>query len=166
MACLPRPSWLAWRSYWSGHTRCLESRISSELRTGKLPPELLSSLVLGRLGARRSETLVHAALGVDAAAIAIDAEWACVLTTDPITTAEAGVGRLAVHVVCNDLAAMGAEPVGVLATLLFPDGVTASAIAQLTAEIDATARALNVEVLGGHTEIAPAVNASLVVMTG
>jgi hydrogenase expression/formation protein HypE len=123
-------------------------------------------LVLGRLGARRPETLVHAALGVDAAALAIDADWACVLTTDPITTASSGAGRLAVHVVCNDLAAMGAEPLGVLATLLFPAGVTASAIAELTAEIDATARTLNVEVLGGHTEIAPAVNAPLVVMTG
>ena len=78
--------------------------------------------MLGRLGARRSETLVHAALGVDAAAIAVDADWACVLTTDPITTASSGAGRLAVHVVCNDLAAMGAEPVGVLATLLFPGG--------------------------------------------
>jgi hydrogenase expression/formation protein HypE len=123
-------------------------------------------LVLGRLGARRSETLVHAALGVDAAAIAIDADWTCVLTTDPITTASTGAGRLAVHVVCNDLAAMGAEPVGVLATLLFPDGVAASAIAELAQEIDATARELNVEVLGGHTEIAPTVNTPLAVMTG
>jgi len=69
-------------------------------------------------------------------------------------------------VVCNDLAAMGAEPVGVLATLLLPDGVYASAIAELAAEIDATARELNVEVLGGHTEVAPAVSAPLVVMTG
>jgi hydrogenase expression/formation protein HypE len=131
-----------------------------------LPPELLSSLVLGRLGARRSETLVHAALGVDAAAIGMDADWACVLTTDPITTAASGAGRLAVHVVCNDLAAMGAEPVGVLATLLFPDGVAASTIAEVTHDIDATARELNIEVLGGHTEVAPSVNAPLVVMTG
>jgi hydrogenase expression/formation protein HypE len=140
--------------------------LESELRTGKLPPELLSRLVLGRLGARRSETLVHAALGVDAAAIAIDADWAWVLTTDPITTATSGAGRLAVHVVCNDLAAMGAEPLGVLATLLFPAGITAAAIAELTRDIDATARELNVEVLGGHTEVAPAVSAPLVVMTG
>lgn len=139
---------------------------SFKLRTGKLPPGLLSSLVLGKLGVRRSETLVHAALGVDAAAIAMDGDWACVLTTDPITTATSGAGRLAVHVVCNDLAAMGAEPVGVLATLLFPDGVAASAIAELAAEIDATARELNVEVLGGHTEVAPSVSAPLVVMTG
>ena len=118
------------------------------------------------MGARRPETLVGAQLGIDAAAIAIDADWACVLTTDPITTAASGQGRLAVHVVCNDLATMGAEPVGLLATLLFPAGVDAAAIEVLCAEIDETARTLHVEVLGGHTEIAPNISAPLVVMTG
>jgi hydrogenase maturation factor len=122
--------------------------------------------VLGRLGARRPETLVGAALGIDAAAIALDGEWACVLTCDPITTASAGAGRLAVQVVCNDLAAMGAEPIGVLATLLFPAGIAAEAIGDLMAEVDATARSLNVEVLGGHTEVAPGLTAPLVVMSG
>jgi hydrogenase maturation factor len=140
--------------------------VSRRLGTGKLPPELLRGLVLGQLGARRPETLVPATLGVDAAVIAVDADWACVLTCDPITTATAGAGRLAVHVVCNDLAAMGAEPLGVLATLLFPLGSTAESIGALMAEIDATARALNVEVLGGHTEVAPGVAAPLVVMSG
>ena len=122
--------------------------------------------MLGRLGAKRPETLIGAALGVDAAAVAVDADWACVLTTDPITTAATGAGRLAVHVVCNDLAAMGAEPLGVLATLLFPDGITAEAIGEITTEIDATARELNVEVLGGHTEVAPGLSAPIVVMSG
>lgn len=127
---------------------------------------MLRGLVLGKLGARRPETLVGAALGVDAAAIAVDEDWACVLTTDPITTAAAGAGRLAVHVVCNDLATVGAEPLGVLATLLFPAGTAPTAVAALVDEIDATARELNVEVLGGHTEIAPGVTTPLVVMTG
>jgi hydrogenase expression/formation protein HypE len=143
------------------------SALSTEpLGTGKLPPELLRGLVLGRLGARRTETIVGATLGVDAAAVAIDADWACVLTTDPITTATSGAGRLAVHVVCNDLAAMGAEPLGLLATLLFPAGVTPATIEALSVEIDATARELNVEVLGGHTEVAPGLTAPLVVMSG
>jgi hydrogenase expression/formation protein HypE len=126
----------------------------------------LRGLVLGRLGAARPETLVHAALGVDAAALVLDPDTACVLTTDPITTAASGAGRLAVHVVCNDLAVMGAEPVGLLATLLFPEGVSAAEIGHITADIDAAARSLNVEVLGGHTEVAPGISAGLVVMTG
>jgi hydrogenase maturation factor len=61
---------------------------------------------------------------------------------------------------------MGAEPLGVLATLLLPSGVETSVIAELMADIDATARELNVEVLGGHTEVAPGVTTPLVVMTG
>jgi hydrogenase maturation factor len=136
------------------------------LRSGKLPPDLLRGLVLGRLGARRPETLVGAQLGIDAAALAFPEDSAVVLTTDPITTASTGAGRLAVHVVCNDLAVMGAEPVGLLATLLFPPGIARDAIAQLTAEIDDTARVLNVEVLGGHSEVAPGLMQPLVVMAG
>src|SRR5215471_3833620 len=151
-----------WPSCSSDRTRCLES----SLTTGKLPPELLRGLVLGRLGARRPETLVPAALGIDAAVIGLDPEWACVLTCDPITTATTGAGRLAVHVVCNDLASMGAEPVGVLTTLLFPAGVAPVVIDELVAEIDVTAASMNVEVLGGHTEVAPGLSAPLVVMTG
>src|SRR5579859_2219628 len=167
MACPPPHSWPGWPSCWSGRTPSSESdQSNTPLATGKLPPALLRALVLGRLGTKRPETLIGAALGIDAAAVAIDADWACVLTTDPITTAASGAGRLAVHVVCNDLAAMGAEPLGVLATLLFPSGITPAAIDRLTAEIDATARALDVEVLGGHTEVAPGLSAPIVVMTG
>jgi hydrogenase expression/formation protein HypE len=137
------------------------------LPTGKLPPRLLRDLVLGSLGAKRPETLVRAAVGVDCAAVALDdTGWACVLKTDPITTATAGAGRLAVHVVCNDLATTGAEPIGLLATLLFPAGSTPERIAELATEIDQTARELNIEVLGGHTEVAPGLSAPLVVMSG
>jgi hydrogenase expression/formation protein HypE len=160
-----RHSWRDSPNCWNGPTP--SSASDALLKTGKLPPELLRSLVLGSLGVRRAETLVPAQLGVDAAVVAAeDDQWAWVLTCDPITTAVSGAGRLAVYVVCNDLAAMGAEPVGVLATLLFPAGTAPSAIAAITAEIDASARALNVEVLGGHTEVAPGLSAAVVVMTG
>jgi hydrogenase expression/formation protein HypE len=47
---------------------------------------------------------------------------------------------------------------------LFPAGVSATEIGELAAEIDAAARDLNVEVLGGHTEIAPGLSTPLVVM--
>ena len=96
----------------------------------------------------------------------IDADWACVLTTDPITTASQwrGAARRARGV--QRPGGNGRGALGVLATLLFPAGVTAARIAEMTAEIDATARELNVEVLGGHTEIAPGLVAPLVVMTG
>jgi hydrogenase maturation factor len=53
----------------------------------------------------------------------------------------------------------------VLPTLLFPEGVTPAAIDTLVGQIDGAARELNVEVLGGHTEVAPGLAAPMVVMT-
>src|SRR5260370_8325346 len=107
----PRRSWRVWPSCWSGRTPSSESSSAqTPLGTGKLPPALLRGLVLGRLGARRPETLIGAKLGIDAAAIAIDADWACVLTTDPISTPATGAGRLGVHVDHNTLPPLSAAP--------------------------------------------------------
>lgn len=134
------------------------------MRTGKLAPETLRRLVLGRLGVRRPEVLVHAALGEDAAALEADGQ-ALVLTSDPITGATSQAGWYAVHVNCNDLAAMGAAPIGVLATLLFPESADEADVEGVMADVDRAARELGIEVLGGHTEIAPGLQAPLIVMT-
>ena len=133
------------------------------LRTGKLPPAVLQSVVLSRLGATRSDVLVHASLGEDSAVIDFG-DWVCVVSTDPITGAARNAGWLSVHISCNDVAANGAEPVGVLPTLLLPEGTTAEGIRRTMAEIDAAASELGVEVLGGHTEITPGL-ANMIIST-
>jgi hydrogenase expression/formation protein HypE len=134
------------------------------LRTGKLAPEALRRLVLGRLGVRRPEVIIHAGLGEDGAALEAGDE-ALVLTSDPITGAVRQAGWYAVHVNCNDLAAMGATPIGVLATLLFPESADEADVEGVMADVDRAARELGIEVLGGHTEVAPGLQAPLIVMT-
>jgi hydrogenase expression/formation protein HypE len=134
------------------------------MKTGKLDPTTLKRLVLGRLGARREDVVVHARLGEDAAAVAFGDE-VCVLSSDPITGAGARAGWYAVHVACNDVAAMGARPVGVLATLLFPEGSAEDDVARVMDDIHEAAVELGVEVLGGHTEVAPGLSAPIVAMT-
>src|SRR5215210_110441 len=134
------------------------------MRTGKLSPDVLRRLVLGRLGARRPEVLVHAALGEDAAAVSVGDE-ALVLTSDPITGAGRQAGWYAVQVACNDVAAMGATPIGVLATLLFPESAEEADVEAVMLDVDRAARELGIEVLGGHTEVAPGLQAPLIAMT-
>jgi len=134
------------------------------MRTGKLAPELLRRLVLGRLGTRRPEVLVHAAFGEDAAAIGVGEE-ALVLTADPITGATRHAGWYAVHIACNDVAAMGASPIGVLAILLFPESVGEADIETVMGDVDRGCRELGIEVLGGHTEVAPGLQSPLIAMT-
>jgi hydrogenase expression/formation protein HypE len=134
------------------------------MKTGKLDPGALRRLVLGRLGVRREDVVVHAGLGEDASAVAFGEE-VCVLSSDPITGAGAGAGWYGVHVACNDVAAMGARPVGVLATLLFPEGADEAEVGRMMDDVHRAARELGIEVLGGHTEVAPNVTAPIISMT-
>ena len=120
--------------------------------------------MLGQLGVRRPEVLVHAALGEDAAAIGFG-DQALILTVDPLTGAGQHAGWYAVQVACNDVAAMGGAPIGVLVTLLMPESAEEADVAALMADVDRAARELNVEVLGGHTEVAPGVLSPIVVTT-
>ncbi|MFY9428630.1 MAG: AIR synthase related protein, partial [bacterium] len=91
------------------------------MKTGKIPPEILERAVLPFAGARRREVLVGPKFGEDCAVLDLG-KYLLVLSTDPITGATADLGKLAVHVSCNDVAATGAEPVGILFTLLLPPG--------------------------------------------
>jgi hydrogenase maturation factor len=126
------------------------------LPSGKLAPAALETRVLRYLGRRRADVLLHAALGEDAAAVSAG-DLVCVLSSDPITGATCEAGWYAVHVACNDVAACGAAPVGVLLTLLFPPGAGESAFEAAMIDADRAARELCVEILGGHSESTPAV---------
>src|SRR4051812_23368904 len=109
------------------------------MKSGKLAPDDLRRLVLGRLGSRRPEVLVHAGLGEDSAVIDVGSD-VLVLSTDPITSAGERAGWLGVHVACNDIAAMGAAPVAILATVLVPETSDAVVIEKLMVDMDRAAR--------------------------
>ncbi|MFN0071873.1 MAG: AIR synthase family protein [Chloroflexota bacterium] len=134
------------------------------MKSGKLSPDDLRRLVLGKLGTRRADVLVHAALGEDSAVIDFGAE-SCVLSADPITAAGERAGWLGVHVACNDIAAMGAAPVGVLATVLLPEASEESVVAVLMDDMHRAAAELGIEILGGHTEVTPGILAPILSMT-
>lgn len=122
------------------------------LKTGKLPPEILSSSVYPYLGEQRKEVLVHSGFGEDCSVIDFG-ENVAVLSTDPITGADKNSSYLSVFISCNDIAACGAKPLGVLTTLLLPPGTKNCEIQAMMKEIHNAARKIGVEVLGGHSEI-------------
>lgn len=133
------------------------------MRVGKVPPASLRSLVYPYLG-RREDVLVHAGIGEDCSVVAFG-EQACVLTTDPITGAGRHRARLAVVVATNDLAATGAEPIGVLMTVLLHPGATEADLAGLMREAGEQASRLGIEILGGHTEVTPGIDRTILSLT-
>lgn len=134
------------------------------MRIGKLNSELLEKNVYPYLGVKRDEVIVHSGFGEDSAVLKTG-EGVQVLSTDPITGADEGIGRLAVHIACNDIAACAAEPVGILVTVMFPESIDEDSVKALMEEINDTARDIGVEVVGGHTEVTPAVNKTVVSTT-
>jgi hydrogenase expression/formation protein HypE len=139
------------------------NRIEVTMRPGKLGPAALSRHVYPHLG-RRADVLVHAGIGQDCAVLDFGPS-VCVVTCDPITGAGEHVGRLAVHVACNDLAATGAEPVGLLVTLLLAEATAEDDLDRFMREAGPAARAMGVEIVGGHTEVTPGIDRTIVVVS-
>lgn len=132
---------------------------------GKVSPWVLERCIFPYLGARRSEVIVRAGLGEDAAVFDPDGLLVAV-STDPITAAGKRMGWYAAHVALNDVAAGGARPLGLLVTIILPPGLAPAALAELQRDLAEAASDLGVEVLGGHTESSDAVTRPVIVATG
>ena len=127
------------------------------MRIGKLTNEQLDRLILEKLVHTRDEVICAPSVGVDCTAVSFG-DGIAVLSCDPITAAEKGIGRLTVNVSCNDAAAAGAEPIGLMLTLLLPPTVEEEDVGKLMDEVLEAAKLANVDIIGGHTEITNSVN--------
>lgn len=134
------------------------------MEIGKIPNELLEEIVIRNLHNKREDVLVHAGIGKDCAVIDFG-EYGCVLSSDPITGASNNIGSLAIHISCNDIAASGAEPIGVMMTMLLPPSTTEADIENIMEDAGKASKELNVEIVGGHTEITDAVNKIVLITT-
>lgn len=127
------------------------------MRLGKLDNDRLEELVLNKFRSTRPEALSAPEIGRDCAVLNLGGDLA-VLSCDPITSASVSqLGRLSVHVNCNDAAAAGAEPVGLLVTLLAPPDAEEAQIGAIADDLAQAARDANVDILGGHTEVTDSV---------
>lgn len=133
---------------------------------GKVPENVLKRAVLRQISRHRPEVLLSAGVGEDCAAVAVEEDEMLVFSTDPITGASQGMGELAVHITANDLASGGAEPVGILTCIILPPRTREKKLHDFMQEIILTAKKLNIEVMGGHTEVSDVVNRPLITVTG
>jgi hydrogenase expression/formation protein HypE len=131
---------------------------------GKLPNKLLEEIIISNLKTRRSEVIERAGVGKDCAVIDYEDKY-CVISSDPITGASKNIGKIAVNVACNDIGAAGAEPNALLMTILAPKGTKQYEIERIMKEANEAADIINVEIVGGHTEITDAVNKLVLSLT-
>ena len=118
---------------------------------GKLPMELLSRL-LADIDVIDPRVALGARAGEDAALIDMGDRY-LVAKTDPITFATDLIGWYLVQVNSNDLAAMGATPRWLMATLLLPEGTTERQTETIFNQLLEACDSLGITLIGGHTEI-------------
>ena len=94
------------------------------MKIGKVSESILKRSVFSQIKTKRKEVLVGAGVGEDCAALKLENGEIFVISTDPITGTAKDVGKLAVHITANDIASSGAEPIGIMLSLLLPEWVT------------------------------------------
>lgn len=134
------------------------------LKVGKLDSDLLKSIVIDKITYKRPEVLTKAGVGEDCAIIDFG-DYECVMSTDPITAAVNEIGRLSVHISCNDIASNGIEPLGIMLAVLLPEGTSKADVEMIMGQAAEAAEKCGVEIIGGHTEITTAVNKPVIVST-
>ncbi|MBC7264560.1 MAG: hydrogenase expression/formation protein [Chloroflexi bacterium] len=132
---------------------------------GKLRLEILARLLARYRGADDKHVILGGAIGEDAAILDIGDRY-LVAKTDPITFATDQIGWYAVNVNANDVAVMGATPRWMMATILLPEGKASLGLVEgIFAQMDAACKDLGIALVGGHTEVTPALPRPIVVGT-
>lgn len=133
------------------------------MKQGKLTNVQLNESILSKLKPMNEETVLGAGVGEDCCAV--DLGDICVVSTDPITAANAKAGSLAIHINANDVASAGAVPVAALVTILLPVDAQNDQLKEIVSQLTDTARSLNIDIIGGHTEVTESVNRAIVSVT-
>lgn len=135
------------------------------LPLGKLHMDVLARLLARYRGADDKCVILGGAIGEDAAVLDAGDHY-LVTKTDPITFATDQIGWYAVNVNANDVAVMGATPRWMMVTILLPEGKASLALVDaIFAQIDAACKDLGIALVGGHTEVTPALPRPIVVGT-
>ncbi len=99
--------------------------------------------------------------GEDAAVLKFGDEY-LVIHSDPISGAEENIGWLSLNIAANDIAVCGASPSWALPSLQFPTDYPEENIERVITDMNRASVELNVELIGGHSEIIDGIEVPLI----
>lgn len=136
------------------------------MKVGKVPENVLKRSVFKQLNTKREEVILGAGVGEDCAAMQLKEDEVFVISTDPITGTAQDIGELAIQITVNDLASAGAEPVGVMLTILLPEQAEEAELKAVMGQVEEACERNRIQVMGGHTEVTTVVNQIVISVTG
>lgn len=134
------------------------------MKVGKLTNEDLKRVVLERLPICSSDVSKGPSVGLDCAVIK-SKDGFMVVSSDPITGAASDVGRIAIHVSCNDIACTGTKPTALMLVIIAPSNATEEELICVIEQASQAAKETGVDIIGGHTEVSDTVNRFILMTT-
>lgn len=122
--------------------------------------------VLKYIKTHRDETVLGAGIGRDCAILAFEDGYETVLSTTPVTAEAEDLAGYALNMAINNLVLQGAEPVGIMLSILLPESSQESELQKIMKAAEAFCKTNHMEIIGGHTEITPIINKPLINVTG
>jgi len=127
------------------------SQCDTSDKMAKLSKELMDSLIFDKEIYDES-VVMGPAYGEDAAVVNLGDIY-MVMHSDPISGAIDNIGWLAINIAANDIAVSGASPKWALLTMQFPLDHTKEKIQKIMIDLYDASKELNIEIIGGHSEI-------------
>lgn len=136
------------------------------MNTGKVSENVLKRSILKKIDVRRKEVLTGAKVGEDCAVLTFNEGETVVLSSNPVSFSTADDAYIAVNRAANNVASAGGEPVGVMVNLLLPTDSEEALLKNIMDGLEAAAKSLNIQIIGGHTEVTGGVISPVISVTG
>ena len=136
------------------------------MKIGKISENVLKRSVLKRIKIHRQEVINGADVGTDCAVLSFGDGYDIALAATPVAAPIEDISSYAIPMALNNVAAAGAEPVGVLLSVLLPEKTEESELQHMMGQAQDLCRACGADIIGGHTEIVPGLEEPVMTATG
>lgn len=136
------------------------------MKSGKITEPILKRSILKEIKRRREEIQIGAGIGIDSAVIKCEPEEYLFTTIDTKEINFSYAVKTTFYHAINDLAAAGAEPIGILISLSLPENYSEAKLKKIMQEIELECDKIGIEIAGGHTEVMTSIKYPILTVTG
>ena len=136
------------------------------MRRGKISESVLKRSVLKKINTHRKEVINGADVGTDCAVLSFEEGYDIALSATPVTAPIKDISSYAIHMALNNVAAAGAEPLGVMLSVLLPEQTEEDELQKMIEQAQDICSGCGADIIGGHTEVIPDIDRPIMTVTG
>ena len=136
------------------------------MRRGKISENVLKRSVLKKINIHRKEIINGAGVGTDCAVLSFEEGDDIALSATPVTAPIEDISSYAIPMALNNIAVTGAEPIGVMLSILLPEKTEEDEFRRMMELAQDLCGKCGAGIIGGHTEVVPDIEQPIMTVTG